>query len=36
MLLCDGCNMGYHLTCLNLQDIPETMWYCESCDSEIN
>lgn len=33
MLLCDGCDLGYHLECLDppLQDVPEGSWYCEHC-----
>lgn len=35
MLLCDGCDLGFHLECLNppLQDIPAGYWYCEGCSS---
>jgi transposase InsO family protein len=33
MLLCDGCNMGYHTYCLTppLDDIPEGIWICPTC-----
>ena len=33
MLLCDGCDKGYHCQCLNppLQNIPEGEWYCTPC-----
>ena len=33
MLLCDGCDSGYHTTCLSppLVDIPKEDWYCASC-----
>ena len=43
LLLCDGCNKGYHMFCLNpplkgcddcfrsFVDIPEGDWYCPEC-----
>lgn len=33
MLLCDGCDQGYHLDCLNpvLDAIPIGVWYCDEC-----
>lgn len=31
MLLCDLCNRGFHLHCLNLLRIPNGKWYCQSC-----
>ena len=34
MLLCDGCDAGYHLECLTppLEEIPmEDLWYCPEC-----
>ena len=33
MLLCDGCNKGYHMYCLNppLKSIPEGDWFCLNC-----
>jgi histone demethylase JARID1 len=33
LLLCDGCNRGYHMYCLSppLQNIPKTDWYCLQC-----
>jgi len=33
MLLCDGCNKGFHLGCLSppLAAIPESDWYCAAC-----
>ncbi|KAJ8667429.1 hypothetical protein QAD02_009092 [Eretmocerus hayati] len=34
MLLCDGCDSGYHLECLNppLHEVPlEEHWYCPEC-----
>lgn len=37
MLLCDGCNRGYHMDCLHpaLEEIPANAWYCDYCfDSE--
>ena len=36
MLLCDECDKGYHLECLNpvLDDIPIGVWYCIECIQE--
>lgn len=36
MLLCDGCDLGYHLECLNppLLDIPPGSWFCNDCSPE--
>lgn len=33
MLLCDGCDAGYHMGCLEpaLIEIPEGSWYCDNC-----
>ncbi|CAL1296573.1 unnamed protein product [Larinioides sclopetarius] len=33
LLLCDSCDLGYHLICLNppLQSIPHGNWYCPVC-----
>lgn len=33
MLLCDDCNLGYHMDCLNppLADVPTGSWYCDNC-----
>lgn len=33
MLLCDGCDLGYHLECLNppMQQVPMDEWYCPEC-----
>jgi hypothetical protein len=33
MLLCDGCDRGYHLYCLRpkLEGIPKGEWYCPVC-----
>ncbi|KAF9113649.1 hypothetical protein BGX27_001124 [Mortierella sp. AM989] len=33
MLICDGCELGYHTYCLTppLQQIPKTDWYCAKC-----
>lgn len=33
MLLCDGCDAGYHMDCLlpALTEIPEGSWYCDNC-----
>ncbi|XP_066599342.1 protein split ends isoform X2 [Prorops nasuta] len=33
MLLCDGCDSGYHLECLSppMQEVPWGTWYCPEC-----
>lgn len=33
MLLCDDCNLGYHMDCLNppLAEVPSGSWYCDNC-----
>lgn len=33
MLLCDGCDLGYHLECLNppMNEVPMDEWYCPDC-----
>lgn len=33
MLLCDGCDQGYHMECLipAMTEIPEGSWYCDNC-----
>ena len=36
LLLCDECNLGYHLECLNppLQAVPLDDWFCPSCTED--
>ncbi|CAH1991650.1 unnamed protein product [Acanthoscelides obtectus] len=38
MLLCDGCDQGFHMYCLDppLDNVPEGAWYCPGCASGIN
>ncbi|XP_055593418.1 serine/arginine repetitive matrix protein 2-like [Uranotaenia lowii] len=33
MLLCDSCNLGYHMECLSppLTEVPSGSWYCDCC-----
>ena len=33
LLLCDTCNMGYHIYCLDpqLQRVPKSSWHCTGC-----
>jgi hypothetical protein len=33
MLLCDGCNLGYHMKCLvpKLKHVPRSEWLCPMC-----
>ncbi len=35
LLLCDGCDLGYHMECLSppLQTIPRGRWYCPTCET---
>lgn len=35
MLLCDACDLGFHMSCLNppLLRVPRGLWECESCQS---
>merc|ERR1712013_129239 len=36
MLLCDGCDHGYHTYCHQppIEDVPEGDWYCPACSAE--
>lgn len=38
MLLCDGCDLGYHMQCLSppLTEVPIDQWYCPSCNDLID
>ena len=31
MLLCDGCDDGFHIYCLNISQVPATDWFCPMC-----
>lgn len=31
LLLCDRCDLGFHLFCVGLDSVPEGDWYCTSC-----
>ncbi|MCJ1286986.1 PHD and RING finger domain-containing protein 1 [Xylographa opegraphella] len=31
LLLCDGCDLGYHLYCVDLDTVPEGEWFCDDC-----
>lgn len=35
MLLCDKCNAGFHIFCLEppLEAIPDGEWFCPTCSS---
>ncbi|RKF81835.1 Origin recognition complex subunit 4 [Golovinomyces cichoracearum] len=36
MLLCDGCDFGYHIKCIGLSKEPQTEeWFCRNCDSKV-
>ena len=37
LLLCDGCDLGYHTTCLvpQLSEVPLGQWFCPTC-TELN
>ncbi|VDO99630.1 unnamed protein product [Soboliphyme baturini] len=36
LLLCDGCDMGYHMYCFKpqMENVPDTDWYCPVCISD--
>ncbi|XP_049821417.1 PHD and RING finger domain-containing protein 1 isoform X2 [Aethina tumida] len=36
MLLCDGCDLGFHLFCLTppLDEVPAGRWYCNDCSAD--
>lgn len=36
LLLCDGCDLGYHLECLEppLEFVPIEDWYCPTCQRQ--
>lgn len=36
LLLCDGCNNGFHLECLTpkLDSVPEGAWFCPDCETK--
>lgn len=36
LLLCDDCNRGFHIFCLNppLMEIPKEAWFCEECEEK--
>lgn len=38
MLLCDRCDLGFHLECLTppLDEVPEGYWYCNECGSNVD
>lgn len=39
ILLCDGCNAGWHIGCLpgkRLASVPKGNWYCPACTSARN
>lgn len=32
LLCCDGCPRAFHVTCIGLEKIPETEWFCNECN----
>nr|XP_023012736.1 serine/arginine repetitive matrix protein 2 isoform X1 [Leptinotarsa decemlineata] len=38
MLLCDGCDLGFHLYCLTppLEEVPTGQWFCNECLNDSN
>lgn len=38
MLLCDGCDLGFHLYCFTppLNSVPTGYWYCNDCDDSVS
>ena len=35
MILCDSCNKGYHIDCIDLEDVLEGSWYYDDCFNHI-
>lgn len=33
LIICDGCENNYHLTCVGLEKLPKGNWYCTDCQS---
>jgi hypothetical protein len=34
MVICDGCNQGFHLACFGMSHVPETeTWHCPGCST---
>ena len=31
MILCDECDMGYHIHCVGFESVPRADWFCETC-----
>ncbi|KAJ3196828.1 hypothetical protein HK101_007548 [Irineochytrium annulatum] len=31
LVCCDGCPAVFHLKCLNVESLPDTEWFCETC-----
>ena len=31
LLLCDGCDRGFHIECLNMPRVPDDDWFCARC-----
>lgn len=31
IILCDGCNSAYHISCVDLEDMPHNDWLCVKC-----
>lgn len=34
LMLCDGCDRGFHTYCVNLDNVPEGDWYCVPCSKK--
>ncbi|GIL61352.1 hypothetical protein Vafri_15786 [Volvox africanus] len=34
LLLCDGCDRGFHTYCVEMDDIPQGEWYCPDCEQQ--
>ena len=34
LLICDGCDLCYHIYCVGLDNVPHGDWYCEGCGGE--
>ena len=36
MVACDGCDHWFHLSCVNMEDVPQGDWFCTDCAQENN
>lgn len=34
LLLCDGCDRGFHCECIGLPAVPDGDWFCNACNAQ--